>query len=138
MARIQGITIELDGDTTGLTQALKKVDGETKNVQKELKQVERLLKLDPSNVELLSQKQKLLGDAVQSTSKRLDALKQAQAEVERQFKSGEIGEEQYRAFQREIVATEGKLKHFEYIQFNKDRNSRTDYTGVIVRCVTNN
>lgn len=113
MARIQGITIELDGDTTGLTQALKKVDGETKNVQKELKQVDRLLKFDPSNVELLSQKQRLLGDAVQSTSRRLDALKQAQAEVERQFRSGEIGEEQYRAFQREIIATEGRLRHFE-------------------------
>ena len=127
MARIQGITIELDGDTTGLTQALKKVDGETKNVQKELRQVERLLKFDPSNVELLSQKQKLLGDAVQSTSKRLDALKLAQAEVERQFKNGEIGEEQYRAFQRELVATEGKLNNFEGQL--KDTQSKLDQFG---------
>lgn len=109
---IKGITIELDGDASGLTQALKKVDGETKNVQSELKQVDRLLKFDPSNVELLAQKQKLLGDAVDNTSKRLDALKQAQSQVEQQFKNGEIGEEAFRKFQREIIATEGKLKAF--------------------------
>ncbi|MER2047307.1 MAG: phage tail tape measure protein [Solibacillus sp.] len=110
---IKGIKIELDGDTTGLQQALKKVDGETKNVQNELRQVDKLLKFDPSNVELLSQKQKLLGDAIDGTSKRLDALKQAQSEVERQFQNGEIGEEAYRKFQREIIATEGKLKAFQ-------------------------
>ena len=110
---IKGITIEIDGDTSGLTQALKKVDGETKNVQNELKQVDRLLKFDPSNVELLAQKQKLLGDAIDGTSKRLDVLKQAQVEVERQFKNGEIGEEAFRKFQREIIATEGKLNAFK-------------------------
>lgn len=113
VGNIKGIKIELDGDTTGLQNALKKVDGETKKVQGELRQVDKLLKFDPSNVELLSQKQKLLGDAVDSTSKRLDALKQAQSEVERQFQSGEIGEEAYRKFQREIIATEGKLKAFQ-------------------------
>lgn len=110
---IKGITISIDGDTTGLTQALKKVDNETKNVQNELKQVDRLLKFDPSNTELLAQKQKLLGDAIDSTSKRLNTLKQAQGEVERQFKNGEIGEEAFRKFQREIIATEGKLKAFQ-------------------------
>ena len=113
LGNIKGIVVEIGGNTDPLQRALRSVDNETKNIQSELKSVQRLLKLDPSNVELLQQKQKLLGDAVQSTSKRLDALKQAQAEVERQFKNGEIGEEQYRAFQREIVATEGKLKHFE-------------------------
>lgn len=110
---IKGITIELDGDTSGLQQALKKVDNETKSVQNELRQVDKLLKFDPSNVELLQQKQKLLGDAIDGTSKRLGALKQAQSEVERQFQSGEIGEEAYRKFQREIIATEGKLKAFQ-------------------------
>lgn len=110
---IKGITIQLDGDATGLTKALKTIDAQTKSVQSELKQVDRLLKFDPSNVELLAQKQKLLGDAVNSTSKRLDALKQAQAEVERQFQAGEIGEEAYRKFQREIIATEGKLKSLQ-------------------------
>lgn len=129
---IKGITIELDGDATGLTQALKKVDNETKSVQNELRQVDKLLKFDPSNVELLSQKQKLLGDAVDGTSKRLDALKQAQSEVERQFQNGEIGEEAYRKFQREIIATEGKLKAF---QAQADRvqvkiDAQTDTSGL--------
>lgn len=110
---IKGIVIELDGDATGLTKALKKVDNETKNVQQELKQVDNLLKLDGTNVDLLSQKQKLLGDAIDGTSKRLGALKQAQTEVERQFQNGEIGEEAYRKFSREIIATEGKLKAFQ-------------------------
>lgn len=110
---IKGITIELEGDSSGLTQALKKVDAETKSVQSELKQVDRLLKFDPTNVELLAQKQQLLSKAVDNTSSRLDALKQAQAQVEQQFKNGEIGEEAYRKFQREIIATEGKLKAFK-------------------------
>lgn len=110
MVRIQGITVELNGDTTGLNDALKSVDKQTKSVQSELKSVDRLLKFDPSNVELLSQKQQLLGDAVNSTSQRLDTLKQAQAEVERQFANGDIGADQYRAFQRELVATEGQLQ----------------------------
>lgn len=111
--KIKGITIAFDGDTTGLTQALKKVDSETKSVQSELKQVGNLLKFDPSNVELLAQKQQLLGGAIDSTSKRLDVLKQAQAQVEQQFKNGEIGEEAFRKFQREIIATEGKLNAFK-------------------------
>lgn len=112
MVKIQGITVELNGDTTGLNDALKSVDKQTKSVQSELKSVDRLLKFDPSNVELLSQKQQLLGDAVNSTSQRLDALKQAQSEVERQFANGDIGADQYRAFQREIIATEGQLDSF--------------------------
>lgn len=110
---IKGITIELEGDSSGLTKALKKVDSETKSVQSELKQIDRLLKFDPSNVELLAQKQQLLGKAIDNTSTRLDALRQAQSQVEQQFKNGEIGEEAFRKFQREIIATEGKLKAFK-------------------------
>ena len=107
---LKGITIEFDGDTSGLTQALKKVDGETKKVQTELKNVENLLKFDPSNTVLLAQKQELLGKAVSNTETRLDALKKAQAEVEREFKNGNLNEDQYRKFQRELIATEGQLK----------------------------
>lgn len=110
---IKGITIELDGDTTGLTQALKDVDSQTKSVQTELKAVDRLLKFDPTNITLLAQKQELLGDAVDNTKKRLDTLKQAQSQVQQQFQNGEIGAEQYRAFQREIAATQGKLETFQ-------------------------
>lgn len=58
--RIRGITVEIGGDTTKLAKALEGVNKNTKNTQTQLKDVERLLKLDPTNTELLSQKQKLL------------------------------------------------------------------------------
>lgn len=111
--RVKGITIDIDGNTTGLTKALKDVNGQTAKTSTELKDVNKLLKLDPGNTELLAQKQKLLSNAVESTSTKLKALKSAQAQVEAQFKSGDIGEEQYRSFQREIVATEGQLERFK-------------------------
>ena len=66
-SRIKGITVEIGGDTTGLEKALKNVNSTIKSTQSELKDVERLLKLDPSNTELLTQKQKLLKDAILDT-----------------------------------------------------------------------
>lgn len=111
--RVKGITIDIDGNTTGLTKALKEVNGQTAKTSAELRDVNKLLKLDPGNTELLAQKQKLLSNAVGSTSEKLKALKSAQAQVEAQFKSGEIGEEQYRSFQRELVATKAQLDRFE-------------------------
>ncbi|EOS7778338.1 phage tail tape measure protein, partial [Enterococcus hirae] len=111
--KISGITIALDADTKGVTSGLKDIVNQSTNVSKELKDVERLLKLNPNNVELLSQKQELLSRQVELTTNKLEALKDAQADVERQFKSGEIGEEQYRKFKREIEATEGALNGFK-------------------------
>lgn len=111
--RIQGITIQLDGETKGLDKALGDVNKQSRNLQKELRDVDRLLKFNPGNTELLAQKQQLLGEQVSTTRDKLDQLRGAQEEVNRQFRDGEISEEQYRAFQREIVETESKLKHFE-------------------------
>ena len=108
--RIKGITIELDGDTTGLQKALNAPEKSIKNIQDELRQVERLLKLDPANTELLTQKQKLLGDAIKETSTKLSTLKEAEKQAQEQFKSGKINEEQYRALQREIEQTGQKIK----------------------------
>ncbi|OEH52971.1 hypothetical protein AQ616_18885 [Oceanobacillus sp. E9] len=111
--RVKGITIEIEGETKGLDKALQDVNKRSRDVNSELRDVERLLKFNPGNTELLAQKQKLLGDQVETTRDRLDQLKGAQEEVERQFAEGEIGEEQYRNFQRELVETESKLAHFE-------------------------
>lgn len=111
--RIKGITIEIDGDTKGLDKALKDVNKESRDIQRELRDVDRLLKFNPKNTELLAQKKKLLAKQVQNTKERLDKLKGAQDQVTEAFKKGEISEEQYRAFQREIVETESKLKHYE-------------------------
>lgn len=111
--RIRGITIELDGETTGLKKALSGVTQQSIDIQKELTDVQRLLKFDPGNTTLLAQKQELLSKQIEITSQKLNVLKNAQSQVDEQFKSGKIGEEQYRSFQREIAFTEaslGKLK----------------------------
>ena len=110
---IKGITVEIGGDTSKLSTALKNSEKESRSLQKELKQVNTALKFNPDNVELLTQKQKLLASQIETTKTKLDALKQAEEQVAAQFKAGEIGEDQFRAFQREIIETESKLKTYE-------------------------
>ncbi len=78
---LKGITIELSGDSTKLQASLKGVTSEIRNTQNQLRDVEKLLKLDPGNTELLAQKHKLLGQAVEETKRKLDALKQANEQV---------------------------------------------------------
>ena len=75
--RIQGITVEIGGDTTKLQTALKGVNTEIRNTQSQLRDVDKLLKLDPGNTELLAQKHRLLGDAVKETKEKLETLKKA-------------------------------------------------------------
>lgn len=104
--RIKGITIEIGGNTTKLVSALKSVDSQIKNTQNALKDVNKLLKLDPGNTELLRQKQKLLSDAVNETSDRLKQLKDAQGQVAQ-------GTDEWDALQREIIETEQNLKELQ-------------------------
>lgn len=106
--KIRGLTLEINGDTTGLTKSLSKVNSEVKTTEKELKDVEKLLKLNPTNTELLAQKQKLLSDRVSETSKKLNTLKDTQAEFIKQ--GGDVKSSGYMALEREIIATEGQLK----------------------------
>jgi len=110
---IKGISIVIGSDTTGLSAALSEVTKKSKDIQSELRQVEKLLKFDPKNTELLAQKQKLLADAVQNSKSKLDSLKAAQEQVNEQFRKGEINEGQYRAFQREVSKAEQELSKFE-------------------------
>lgn len=111
--RIQGITVEIGGDTTKLQTALKGVNTEIRNTQSQLKDVDKLLKLDPGNTELLAQKHRLLGDAVKETKEKLETLKTAAEQAEQALKDGTISQEQYDGLQREIVETEQKLKSLE-------------------------
>ena len=111
--RIKGITIELNGDATGLQDALKGVNGSLGNTQKALSDVTKLLKLDPKNTALVEQKQKLLADAVEQTREKLDALESAQEQVQQAFDKGELGEDKYLAFRRELEATRGQLGKYE-------------------------
>ena len=109
-SNIKGITVEIGGNTTKLGKALEDVNKQTKSLQTELKGVNTLLKTDPSNVVLLTQKQELLTKSISETKNKLDTLKEAEAQVQAQFEKGEITEEQYRDLQREIILTEQKLE----------------------------
>lgn len=108
--RIAGITVEINGSTTGLSKALESVNKTIKNTQSQLKDVERLLKLDPTNTELLSQKQEKLKDSISATKEKLEALKAAQEQAKAQMENGDLGRDKYDALQREIIATEEELK----------------------------
>lgn len=112
-SRIKGITVEIGGDTTKLQTALKGVNGEIRNTQSQLRDVEKLLKLDPGNTELLAQKHKLLGQAVEETKEKLSTLKTAAEQANTALSNGEITQEQYDALQRELIETEQDLKRLE-------------------------
>ena len=112
-SRIQGITVEIGGDTTKLQTALKGLNGEIKSTQTALKDVEKLLKMDPGNTELLAQKEKLLAQAVDETKQKLETLKTAAEQANTALANGDISQEQYDALQREIVETEQNLRSLE-------------------------
>ncbi|MDA2245399.1 DUF2207 domain-containing protein [Bacillus cereus] len=124
--RIKGISISIDGETTGLQNALKDVNKRSNDLTKELKDVERLLKFDPGNIEALAQKQQLLTQQIENTTQKLDKLKAAEQQVQAQFQNGKISEEQYRAFRREIEFTEGSLNGLK----NKLGNMKAEQDSV--------
>lgn len=111
--RIKGITVEIGGDTTKLQTALKGVNTEIRNTQSQLRDVEKLLKLDPGNTQLLVQKQRLLRDAVAETKQKLETLKTAAEQANAALANGDISQDQYDALQREIIETEQRLRSLE-------------------------
>lgn len=112
-SRIKGITVEIGGDTSGLEKALSDVNNSIKKTQSQLRDVNNLLKLDPSNTILLAQKQELLQAAIGDTEKKLEALEQAQENVTKAFERGDLGKDQYMAFQREVEETRGALNRYQ-------------------------
>lgn len=125
--RIKGITVEIGGDTTGLDKALRGVNSSITKTQSALNDVNKLLKLDPSNTVLVAQKQQLLSQAVSQTSNKLEALESAQEQVTAAFQRGDIGQDKYQAFQREVEETRGKLNQYKNdlssLQTEQDRLS---------------
>ena len=111
--RIKGITVQIGGDTAGLSKALAGINRQISGTQTQLKDVERLLKLDPTNTKLLEQKQRLLAGAVQDTKSKLESLKSVEGQLQNQLKSGTITQQQYDGAMREIAATESQLKSLE-------------------------
>lgn len=111
---IKGIIVEIGGDTSGLQKALSKVNSATSSLTKELRGVNSLLKLDPTNTELISQKQEILAQSIQETSDKLKVLKQTQEQADEAIANGtKISDENYRNLQREIINTENKLKELQ-------------------------
>lgn len=111
-SRIKGIVVEIGGDTTDLQKSLKQVDSALKNTETQLKDVNKLLKLDPGNTELLRQKQTLLGQAVNDSKKRLEELNNALKQMESAPNAEETIEQQ-NALKREIIATQQSLEDYE-------------------------
>ncbi|WP_418968445.1 phage tail tape measure protein [Alloscardovia omnicolens] len=112
-SRIKGITVEIGGDTTGLDKALRSVQTQIKSTQSALRDVNRLLKLDPKNTELVAQKQKLLAQNIEATKEKLATLKTASEQAKTSLEKGELGQDKYDALQREIVETEEALKRLQ-------------------------
>jgi len=110
---IRGITVEINGETQGLQNALRDVNRQSTALQGELREVGRALRLDPTNTELLAQQNQLLAEQVANAREKLQRLQQTQEQVEQQFAHGDIGGEQYRAFQRELVVTQRNLEDLE-------------------------
>lgn len=108
--RIKGITIEIDGDTSKLSKALKDVNSELKQSQNKLKDIDKLLKVDPGNTTLLQQKYKTIGTEIEATKKKLETLKTAESQASHALANGDITEQEFEALQREIIETEQKLQ----------------------------
>jgi hypothetical protein len=110
---LKGLTIKIGGDTSDLFDSLEKVDKKSRSLSSELGQINKALKLDPKNTELLAQKQQVLADAISNTEKKLGTLREAEKQMQEQVEKGEVTVEQYRALRREIIAAEGKLNSYK-------------------------
>ena len=111
--KIKGITIELDGDTTKLNKALSSSENAARDSVKALREIEKSLKFNPGNTKLVEQQQRNLAEAINATKDKLKILQDADGQMKRQLNEGKISVDQYEAFQREIIATEGQLSTYE-------------------------
>lgn len=133
--KVKGITIEFNGDTTKLGKAIGTVDKQTKTLDDQLKAVNRSLRFNPGNTELIAQKQQLLGQKVEETKKRLDLLREAQAKMDDDPAVDKTSQD-YMELRREIIETESKLKHFEG-QLKELNNIKFEQLGESVQNVGN-
>lgn len=113
--RIKGLVIEIGADTTPLSKAMSDVNSSLKSTQTELNDVNRLLKLDPTNTELLAQKQQLLSRQTTDTASKLSTLRTAQSQLEKKLDDGadatEEEKKQLDRLAREIIATTGEMNN---------------------------
>lgn len=111
---VKGIVVEIGGDTKGLSKAIGELNGEIRGTQTELNKVNRLLKLDPTNIDLLKQKEQLLGDQIKKTEGKVESLRNAKKQADAEMASGtEVNQKQYRELVRELESAELKLKDLQ-------------------------
>lgn len=120
MAKIKGITIELGGDASGLENAINDVESKIRETRKELNDVNRLLRFNPDNTDLLKQKQTLLNNAINDTEEELKGLKEAYRIAQEQAESGDLGEKELRKMERAVIEADSKLGNL------KDQLKKTD------------
>ena len=111
--KIKGLTVQIGGDTSELGKSLQALNAKSKATSKELSAINRALKLDPTNVELLTQKQQVLSEEIATSKEKVDILRQAQEKAAEQLKDGDTGDEQYRHLQREVFFAEQNLAKLE-------------------------
>ena len=107
---IKGITIQFNGDTTKLDKALRQIKNESKSIDQQLREVNRSLKFNPNNAELLRQKFTLLGQKIDATENQLKQFKAAEAQLRAQKVSEQSSE--WMEVRRNIIEAESKLKHY--------------------------
>lgn len=110
---IKGITLEIDGNTSKLTDALKKSEKAARDASKSVRDIEKALKFNPGNTELVAQQQRNLQKQIDATKEKLSVLRDSQEQVQKAFENGDLGADEYEAFQREIITTESKLSTLE-------------------------
>lgn len=136
---IKGIIVEIGGDTSGLQKALSKVNSATSSLSKELRGINSLLKLDPKNTELVTQKQQVLSETIKDTENKLKLLHSTyDRAVEAEANGSKISEENWRNIQREIINTENKLKalKLEASNWTKAGKSIEEYGEKITKVST--
>ena len=124
---IKGITVKVGADTKGLNKALKDIRSQSRKIGRELYKVNRSLKFNPDSVELWAQKQDILTERVEQTKEKLDVLKQAEKDMQKQYKSGDIGEKEYREYRRELIKTKDQLSSFQD-ELEKTQRKASDFS----------
>ena len=114
--RIKGLTIEIGGDTTGLKTALSSVEDSLKTTGNALKDINKLLKLDPTNVTLLEQKQKALATQTQDLKTKMDTLKTASEQAAKTKDNWNGYKEKYDTIQKEVEETSKQLEKLKGAQ----------------------
>lgn len=127
--RVKGITVEIGGDTTGLKKALGGVNSEIRNTQSDLRDVERLLRLDPTNTELLAQKQRLLSGSIEKTTEKLSTLKEVSAQASANLKNYDAWKEKFDPIQKEIDQTEKSLDQLKKKKESVEKTKGIDSSG---------